>query len=111
MADNQNSCDSCGLLFDTPHDVQRHIKRGWCAESNDEPPAKKKKSDEDSDNDLDNDIEEITAFQQLWKMAKALNKRRFDKMVAQLIKHGEEEDEAREIAEDTVRGTNLFRDI
>ena len=43
MADNQNSCDSCGLLFDTPHDVQRHIKRGWCAESNDEPPAKRKK--------------------------------------------------------------------
>ena len=26
MTDNQNSCDSCGLLFDTPHDVQRHIK-------------------------------------------------------------------------------------
>ena len=22
MADNQNSCDSCGLLFDSPHDVQ-----------------------------------------------------------------------------------------
>ena len=28
MTDNQNSCDSYGLLFDTPHDVQRHIKRG-----------------------------------------------------------------------------------
>ena len=36
-------------------------------------------------------------------MAKALNKRRFDKMVAQLIKDGEEEDEAREIAEDRIK--------
>ena len=41
MADNQNSCDSCGLLFDSPHDVQRHNKRGWCPECNDEAPAKK----------------------------------------------------------------------
>ena len=71
---NQSSCDSCGLLFDTPHDVQRHNKRGWCPESNDKPPAKKRKLYEDSDNDLDDDIEENTAFQQLWKMAKALNK-------------------------------------
>lgn len=103
MADNQNSCDSCGLLFDTPHDVQRHIKRGWCPECNDEPQAKKRKLDENSDNELDDNLDENTAFLQLWKMAKTLNKKRFNKMVDQLIKDGEEEEEAKEIAEDRIR--------
>ena len=28
--DNGHSCDDCGLLFDSAHDVQRHVKRGWC---------------------------------------------------------------------------------
>ncbi|XP_045201506.2 uncharacterized protein LOC123555043 [Mercenaria mercenaria] len=35
MAENTNACDDCGLLFDSSHDVQRHVKRGWCAENND----------------------------------------------------------------------------
>ena len=92
MADNQSSCDSCGLLFDTADDVQRHIKRDWSPESNNEPPAKKRKIDEESDNDLDDDLEENMAFLQLWKIAK----KRLMKMVDQLIKDGEEEDDARE---------------
>ena len=103
MADDQNSCDSCGLSFDSPHDVQRHIKRGWCPECNDEAPAKKRKMDEDRDNELDVDVAENTAFQKFWKMAKTLNKKRYDKMVDQLIKDGEDEEEAHEIAEDRIR--------
>ena len=46
---------------------------------------------------------ENTAFQQFWKMAKTLNKKRFNKIVDQLIKDGEEEEEAKEIAEDRIR--------
>lgn len=30
MADKGHACDDCGLLFDTTHDVQRHIKSGNC---------------------------------------------------------------------------------
>lgn len=26
------SCDDCGLVFDSTHDLQRHIKR-WCPEN------------------------------------------------------------------------------
>lgn len=26
------SCDDCGIIFDTMHDVQRHVKR-WCPEN------------------------------------------------------------------------------
>ena len=29
MAEKGQACDDCGLLFDTVHDVQRHVKRGW----------------------------------------------------------------------------------
>ena len=30
MADKGQACDDCGLLFDSVHDVQRHMKNGWC---------------------------------------------------------------------------------
>ncbi|MCG8046492.1 MAG: hypothetical protein JAY66_12575, partial [Candidatus Thiodiazotropha taylori] len=30
MTDKTHACDDCGLLFDSTHDVQRHLKRGWC---------------------------------------------------------------------------------
>ena len=33
MAEKSQACDDCGLLFDTIHDVQRHVKRGWCPET------------------------------------------------------------------------------
>ena len=80
------------------------LKSGWCPESNDKPPTKKKrKIAENSDNDLDDDLEENTAFQQLWKMAKALNKKRFNKMVDQMITDGEEKEQARDIAEGRIK--------
>jgi hypothetical protein len=34
MAEKGNACDDCGLLFDSQHDVQRQMKRGWCHEYN-----------------------------------------------------------------------------
>jgi len=52
-----HSCIDCGLLFSTPFDVQRHVKRG-CPFQEDENEAKKLKYDEsvysdDSDESLD----------------------------------------------------------
>ncbi|WAR17793.1 hypothetical protein MAR_032387 [Mya arenaria] len=44
MAEKGQPCDDCGLLFDSAHDVQRHVKRGWCPETREtmgEPPAKR----------------------------------------------------------------------
>ena len=79
------------------------LKSGWCPESNDKPPTKKRKFAENSDNDLDDDLEENTAFQQLWKMAKALNKKRFNKMIDQMITDGEEKEQARDIAEGRIK--------
>ena len=49
------------------------------------------------------DLEENTAFQLLWKIAKALNKKRFYKMVDQLTTDGEEKEEAGEIAEGRIK--------
>ena len=58
MSDKVNSCDDCGLLFDTAHDVQRHVKSGWCADTQ-APLSKKRKVDAvDSDNETSESIEE-----------------------------------------------------
>ncbi|WAQ94829.1 YMD3-like protein [Mya arenaria] len=42
MAGKGKACDDCGLLFDSAHDVQRHVKRGCCPETREtmgEPPS------------------------------------------------------------------------
>ena len=94
---------TCGVLFDTPHDVQRHIKCGWCPENNDEILTKKSKLDESSDGEQDEDLEENATFNVLWKSAKKSNENRFSKIVDQAVKDGEEKTEATELAEDRVK--------
>ncbi|WAR22341.1 hypothetical protein MAR_016315 [Mya arenaria] len=44
MAGKAQACDDCGLLFDLGHDVQRHVKSGWCS-INREPPAKRTRTE------------------------------------------------------------------
>ena len=97
------ACDDCGLLFDSVHDVQRHVKSGWCPE-NSEPPSKKRKVevDEDSEND-DENVDENEGFCTLWKIAKQSTKERYDKVISQLIANGEDEEESREIAVERVQ--------
>jgi len=47
MENKGHVCDDCGLLFDTTHDVQRHVKQ-WCPENDH---GNKRKSEDT--NDLD----------------------------------------------------------
>lgn len=78
MADKAQACDDCGLLFDSTHDVQRHVKRGWCPENN-EHTAKRAKMEED-ENEIDDDIEDNDGYKHLWDLAQGCGKNRFDKL-------------------------------
>ena len=81
MADKGQACDDCGLLFDSVHDVQRHMKNGWCPE-NREPLAKRMKIEESIESDIhpNDNIEDNTAFLRLWKGVKSNCKDKFDKI-------------------------------
>ncbi|WAR15804.1 hypothetical protein MAR_030398 [Mya arenaria] len=46
--DKGQACDDCGQLFDTTHDVQRHVKNGWCPEHRE---SKKRPHDDISDSE------------------------------------------------------------
>lgn len=98
MADKAHACDDCGLLFDSVHDVQRHVKRGWCPE-NDEPPSKKAKTEE-SENEIDDDVEENEGYKRLWHLSQSCSKDKFNKLYNQYIEEGKNEDDAMEMAEE-----------
>ena len=48
MEKKGHACDDCGQVFDTVHDVQRHVKSGWCPENRDQ---KRRKHEEISDSE------------------------------------------------------------
>lgn len=104
MTEKMNSCDDCGLLFDTPHDVQRHVKRGWCMENKEESPNKKQKMEEDDSDDENN--KENNGYLQLWKRAKDSNIERYNKIYQKLKDDGEESDTAQEMADERVQSYN-----
>jgi uncharacterized C2H2 Zn-finger protein len=94
MGDKAQACDDCGLLFDSAHDVQRHVKCGWCPESN-EPPTKKMKTEQ---SELDDDAEENEGYQHLWHVAQSQSKDRYKKLYDQYIDDEESEDDATDMA-------------
>ena len=98
MAEKAQACDDCGLLFDSTHDVQRHVKRGWCPENGD-PPAKKTKHEESNDV-IDEDVEDNEGYLHLWHLAQSYGKDKFNKLYDQYIDKGENEDDATEMAEE-----------
>ena len=104
MADKGHACDDCGLLFDTSHDVQRHLKQGWCAEKS-EPPAKRRKTEESVKPNItsEENIEDNEGFLSLWKRVKSDCNGKFDKIYQQYIDDGEEEEDAREMTEDKIK--------
>ncbi|KAL4231840.1 hypothetical protein ACF0H5_009416 [Mactra antiquata] len=78
IMDNGQACDDCGQLFDTVHDVQRHVKNGWCPELMGQ---KKRKHDKLSDSEQEEDtVEDNEANVQLWKRARASNDQKFEKI-------------------------------
>ncbi len=101
MAEKGNACDDCGLLFDSTHDVQRHVKRGWCPENN-EPPAKKMKLEEQEPWSIDDNIEDNDGYLSLWENARSANEEKYDKFYNQFIAE-ESEENAEELAEERTR--------
>ena len=104
MTENNHACDDCGLLFDSTHDVQRHVKRGWCPETS-EPPAKRLKEEESAESASENEenIEDNEGFLMLWKRVKSECKDKFDRIHQKYLDEGEDEDDAIEMAEDRIK--------
>ena len=104
MAEKGHACDDCGLLFDTSHDVQRHLKQGWCAE-NSEPPAKRRKTEESIEHDTisEENIEDNAGFIELWKRVKSDCNDKFDKIYQRYLDDGENEEDAKEMAEEKIK--------
>ncbi|KAL4231838.1 hypothetical protein ACF0H5_009414 [Mactra antiquata] len=99
MENKGHACDDCGQLFDTVHDVQRHVKRGWCPESN-EPASKKMKTD---DNEISSEINENEGYLHLWQAAQRQSKDRYNALYDKYIEGGENEDEAAEMADERIQ--------
>jgi hypothetical protein len=88
MESKGQACDDCGQLFDTNHDMQRHVKSGWCPESMDQ---KKRTREEISDSEHEEDaLEDNEAYVNLWKRARKSNDEKFDRIYNKLIDDGEE---------------------
>jgi hypothetical protein len=96
------SCDDCGLVFESMHDLQRHIKR-WCPENN-----KRKDNDVEMEEDRSNWIpfepeksedeenREDEVFIALMDKAKENNETEWDQKYEKYVKAGLSRDEARE---------------
>ena len=103
MDNTGQACDDCGQLFDTVHDVQRHVKSGWCPENREQ---KKRKHEEENDSEQDETVENNEAYIQLWKRARNSNKEKFEKIYNTYIDDGKESDEAQEMAEERTQPHN-----
>ena len=113
MADRSNACDDCGLLFDTMHDVQRHIKSGACSEHQE--PLSNKRKQEDTDNsvpvlkmkkletvDSDEDLEDNEAYLKLWKRATLRGEDKYSQMYNKYVSNGENKNDAKQLAEERI---------
>ncbi|WAR14284.1 hypothetical protein MAR_004389 [Mya arenaria] len=111
MAEKGQNCDDCGALFDTTHDVQRHVNNGWYPESR-EPPAKRLRPEEDSENERKEDIDEYDGFIHLWEISQKQNKDKFNKVYDQYIDEGHNEEDSYEMALERTQSfkENIFFD-
>ncbi|WAR26571.1 YMD3-like protein [Mya arenaria] len=100
--DKGQACDDCGQLFDITHEVQRNVKNSWCPEYSES----KKKNEDMSDSEQDDSVEDNEAYVQLWKKVRETNGEKFQKIYNTFIDHGEESDEAQEIAEERIQPYN-----
>ncbi|KAL4230598.1 hypothetical protein ACF0H5_010975 [Mactra antiquata] len=104
IMDKGQACDDCGQLFDTVHDVQRHVKNGWCPELMGQ---KKRNYEELSDSEQEEDtVEDNEGFVQLWKRARESNDQNFENIYNTFIDNGEESDTAQEMAEERIQTCN-----
>ena len=111
MADQTQACDGCGLLFDTAHDVQRHLTRGWCPEGEE---AARKRKLPDNDGTFDNQPKhfrkegkggqipedlESKAFENIYIRAKQMKRREWSEKYDEYIKRGLSKQEAKQKAD------------
>ena len=93
------SCDECGLMFESVHDLARHMNR-WCPENND----LKRKREDDVDEYISKKSrfeeepvmkeEEEEVFLQLAKQSREANEDRWESKVEKYVKDGLTEKEA-----------------
>lgn len=119
-----SSCDDCGLVFDSPHDLQRHIKR-WCPENenrkrqlslddHEEPPKKKHhifQSDEyemDNEDDSPTESTEEDYFKRMKRRAKVTNEDTWSEKVKKYRKEGLSKREAEKKANKKMEETDFI---
>ena len=103
MSEKGNACDDCGLLFDTSHDVQRHVKRGWCTESQELPTKKRKLEEQTIDSESMESVEDNEAYLHMWKLAKRDGSERYKELCDKYVAQGEDDDDASEMAAERVK--------
>ena len=109
MSEKINACDDCGILFDTPHDVQRHVKRGQCYE-NDEPERKKRKlGDSELDLESDKEPDENEGFINLWQKAQENEDIKLERLKDRYLADGESDEDATDMAEKRIQSYNERR--
>ena len=106
MSDKMNACDDCGILFDTQHDVQRHVKRGLCAEKEESPMKKRKEEKMDSEDEYGEDLDDNEGFVNWWQKAVEKGKDKFLKFKEKYMDDGKSENEATEMAENRLQSYN-----
>ena len=102
------SCDDCGLMFDSLHDVQRHVKK-WCPENES---SKRKREDnevpvEKSTDSINSKEDESHAFDIIARQAIKETKDEWNTKRRKYMDNGLEEKEAKLKANEKLR----FKDI
>ncbi|CAG2219059.1 unnamed protein product [Mytilus edulis] len=110
-----NSCDDCGVLFETIHDLQRHIKT-WCPENKESKrklpedieensSAKKARLDNQSDNEyvLNDTKQENKAYLKIGKISRDYNEEAREVKIKKYLKRGLSKTEAKQRANDKLK--------
>ncbi|CAC5364844.1 unnamed protein product [Mytilus coruscus] len=110
-----NSCDDCGVLFETIHDLQRHIKT-WCPENKESKrklpedieennSAKRARPDNQSDNEyvLNDKKQENKAFLKIGKLSRDYNEEARESKITKYLKRGLSKTEAKQRANDKLK--------
>lgn len=118
-SEDMSSCDDCGLLFESIHDLQRHVKR-WCPEifslkrkrgdedDEDQPPPKRFLiNPEDKEEEKENQEHEV--FNYLLKRAKQHNEKQRDQKYDNYIKEGLSRKDARVKTEEKMISKDIKR--
>ncbi|CAC5417766.1 unnamed protein product [Mytilus coruscus] len=110
-----NSCDDCGVLFETIHDLQRHIKT-WCPENKESKrklpedieennSAKRARPDNQSDNEyvLNDNKQENKAFLKIGKLSRDYNEEARESKITKYLKRGLSKTKAKQRANDKLK--------